>query len=287
MSSFQLQDFITAKLKTAVWKIQPVGGGCINQTYKVVTASAQFFCKVNSASKFPQMFEKEKNGLKLLAKQNIIKTPEVISYWVEDNHQILLLEWIEEAVTDNGFWKSFGEQLAALHKVSSETFGLDEDNFMGSVPQSNKQHNNWTSFFIEERLKPLLQLCTDSKLLTTKHLKQFESLYNRLPQIFDTEKPSLLHGDLWNGNFMCIAKAQPVLIDPAVYFGHCAIDLGMTTLFGGFDRSFYDAYNYHFPLSNNYKEQWQTANLYPLLIHLYLFGRSYLYQIEEILKNYQ
>lgn len=284
MTDQQFQIFLSAKLKASVKEILPVGGGCINQTYKITTANKDFFCKINSASKFPHLFLKEQDGLALLAKQKLIKIPEVIECCFLKDQQILILEWIEEGTTSHEFWKSFGKQLADLHQVKTGRFGLPENNYMGSVPQSNKHHYSWASFFIEERLMPLVKLC--GHRLMPSHFKQFEILYQKLPTIFDNEKPSLLHGDLWSGNFMCNNKNQPVLIDPAVYFGHPSVDLGMSTLFGGFHKVFYDAYHYHSPLPPNYKEQWKACNLYPLLIHLHLFGKSYLRQIEQTLADF-
>ena len=281
----QLQSFLSAKLKAPVKEVLPVGGGCINQTYKITTATNDFFCKTNSASKFPHLFEKERNGLALIEKQNIRKVPTLIAYDILDDQQILILEWIEEGTKDNQFWKTFGEQLARLHQISSKQFGLDENNFMGSISQSNKQHQNWISFFKEERLQPLVKTCIDNKLFSSKQQSQFEAFYQRLPQIFNDENPTLLHGDLWSGNYMC-SKNQPVLIDPAVYFGHPSVDLAMTTLFGGFDKKFYEAYHYHKPLPANYEEQWEVCNLYPLLIHLILFGKTYLAKIQQTLDRF-
>jgi fructosamine-3-kinase len=264
-----------------------VGGGCINETYRIDFGEHRFFCKINSAVKFPHLFEKEANGLKLIAKQNIIKVPGVIGCYETNGQQILLLDWINEGPRTENFWKKFGEQLAALHNVSGEYFGLNEDNYMGSVPQSNQPSYNWVDFFIHQRLIPLVNECLLQKLLSSKHLSQFENLFKQLPSIFyNEEKPSLLHGDLWSGNFMCNENAEPVLIDTAVYFGHPSVDLGMTTLFGGFRSAFYEAYNYHSPFPLNCEEQWEVCNLYPLLIHLLLFGQSYLSQIERIVSRY-
>lgn len=264
-----------------------VGGGCINETYKIVLSSEQLFCKINSVAEFPGLFVKEKNGLELIARQKIIKTPKVVDCFEAGSQQILLLEWINEGERTNGFWKKFGEQLASLHQVSNDSFGLNEDNYMGSVPQSNQLSNSWVEFFTTQRLQPLIKKCLSKKLLTPEHQTAFENLYNHLPFVFDEkQKPSLIHGDLWNGNFMCNQNSEPVLIDTAVYFGHPSIDLGMTTLFRGFHGSFYEAYDYYSPFSSNYKEQWEIGNLYPLLIHLYLFGRNYLPQIEHILKRF-
>jgi protein-ribulosamine 3-kinase len=279
-----LQTSLSQLLNTSVNEIQTVGGGCINETYKIKTSGGTFFCKTNSASKFPQLLQKEKLGLKLLAKQKIIHVPGVINCSETANKQILILEWIEEGYKTNQFWKTFGEQLAALHQITNDKFGLREDNYMGSVVQLNSMEIDWTGFFIKQRLQPLIKLC--QHYLTLKHYRHIEILYKRLPIIFCEEKPSLLHGDLWSGNFMCDENKSPVLIDPAVYFGHRSVDLAMTTLFGGFHSLFYEAYHYHFPLPSNYKEEWKVCNLYPLLIHLYLFGRSYLSQIEQTLEEF-
>jgi len=264
-----------------------VGGGCINETYRISCGQHDFFCKINSASKFPQLFEKESQGLKLIAEQNQIKVPAVIDCFETNGQQILLLEWINESERTENFWKKFGNQLAALHNVSNDYFGLTEDNYMGSITQSNKPSFNWIDFFTQQRLQPLLQKCRFQNLLSTKHHSQFESFFKQLPLIFDNEqRPALLHGDLWSGNFMCNRNSEPVLIDTAVYFGHPSIDLGMTTLFGGFAPGFYEAYNYHSPLPSNHKDQWEVSSVYPLLIHLLLFGRSYLPQIERIVNRY-
>lgn len=281
-----LQSFLSQKLQNPVLEIKSVGGGCINQTYKITTADKYFFCKLNSASKFPHLFEKEKNGLELIQKYNVIKTPGIIDSSIIGNEQILTLEWIEEGNRKDEFWKTFGQQLAALHQISTEEFGLKEDNYMGSVPQINRQEKNWVLFFRANRLEPLVKLCVNKNLLQPKHQEQFEILYQRLLQIFDNEKPALIHGDLWSGNYMCDKKGMPVLIDPAVYFGHRSVDLAMTTLFGGFHKSFYQAYHHYFPLPENYREQWNACNLYPLLIHLYLFGKSYLSKIEQTLDQF-
>jgi protein-ribulosamine 3-kinase len=222
----------------------------------------------------------------LIASHNAVKTPRVVDCFETGNYQVLLLDWINSGERTEEFWKKFGEQLAALHASTSEYFGLDHNNYMGSVPQSNEKQANWAQFFIEKRLQPLVDQCISRQLLFPEHRKNFEKLYLLLPEIFSEEqKPSLLHGDLWNGNFMCSQNSAPVLIDPAVYYGHPAVDLGMTTLFGGFSPAFYDAYNYHSPFPKNHKQQWQVCNLYPLLIHLLLFGRSYLSQIDFILEQ--
>jgi protein-ribulosamine 3-kinase len=291
-----LAHTLSEKLGLQIFSIQfhTVGGGSINNTYEVkINDNFKFFLKLNSVVKFPVLFEKEKNGLEFLSKQKIIHVPSVIVCDIVNDQQILLLEWTEGGLKTEQLWKKFGEQLAALHhrtwsdKNSNNVFGFKEDNYMGALSQVNEQKNNWVDFFIHCRLEPQIKLAMKKNLLQTKHIAAFENLYPRLSSIFNNENSSLLHGDLWSGNFMCNENSQPILIDPAVYFGHRSMDLAMTTLFGGFDKLFYEAYNYHFPFANNYHEQWDICNLYPLMIHLNLFGSGYLGQIESILRKFK
>jgi protein-ribulosamine 3-kinase len=267
-------------------KFIPVGGGSINDAYRIVGGNNQFFCKVNSLTKLPLLFECEQQGLELLAEQHVIRVPRVIASGTADNYQVLILEWIEQGLKSDKFWAPFGEQLAALHHIHGQSFGLDTDNYMGALPQYNKSTNRWTDFFIHKRLQPQLKLAIDNKLMESSVATRFEKLYQKLPGIFAGEPPALLHGDLWSGNFLCDDNEKPVLIDPAVYYGHRSIDLGMTTLFGGFDALFYESYHYHYPLPANYREQWEVCNLYPLLIHLNLFGKSYLADVLHTIRRY-
>ena len=265
----------------------PVNGGSINQAWQVKTGNQSYFCKANSATKFPHLFHLEKKGLELVKSTGQIKTPEVIGHFEKDDHQLLLMEWIETGVRSKKFWTSFGMQLAALHQVKDTSFGQDYDNYMGSVPQQNHKKEKWTHFFISQRLQPMIHHCIRAALLQPKHLVAFEKLFEKLSLIFDDSvKPSLVHGDLWSGNFMCNKNGEPVLIDPAVYFGHPAVDLGMTTLFGGFEAAFYEAYKFHSPFPPGHMDQWQVCNLYPLLIHLFLFGKHYLPSIERTLQQF-
>ena len=289
--SAAIQSIIQQKLSEHFSVVRPVqfagiGGGSINETYRISFGDGSIFCKLNSVSKFPQLFQTECLGLELIGRQGLIKTPAVIDCFEQDDTQVLLLEWIQPGKRTEAFWKTFGEQLAALHYVSADCFGLHEDNYMGSVPQSNHQHKTWIEFFATKRLQPMTNRCYQKQLLNKTHLQRFENLEKRLAEIFNDEKPSLLHGDLWSGNFMCNQTSEAVLIDPAVYYGHRSIDLAMTTLFGGFRSPFYEAYNYHYSFPKNYEAQWAVCNLYPLLIHLYLFGSGYLPQIERTLQQF-
>lgn len=284
-----LKSFIAENtgIPVSSFSFSAVGGGSINKTYQLlVNKKEKIFCKVNSASRFPQMFEKEKLGLELLAAEKVIRVPKVLGSFLLYNDQVLLLEWIEQGSKDEHFWKIFGGQLAALHMIARENVGLYHDNYMGALTQSNESSTDWIEFFIHQRLDPQVRLALSKKLLESQHQRRFERLYEMLPNIFPAENFSLLHGDLWSGNFLCDELGAPVLIDPAVYNGHRSMDLGMTTLFGGFDPVFYQSYNHIYPFPSNHQQQWSICNLYPLLIHLNLFGKGYLNNIVSILQHY-
>jgi protein-ribulosamine 3-kinase len=287
MITASVQSYIKQLLNEgADLQFTAVGGGSINNTYRIKTAKQTFFCKLNSQAELPGMFEAEQNGLALLASKQVIRIPRVIANAQKDGTQILILEWIEQGLKSDTFWETFGRQLAALHHVQHNQFGLAPDNYMGALPQSNKATGSWIEFFIHQRLQPQINLALGHKLLEPAHAKQFEKLSQQLGVIFPEEPPTLLHGDLWSGNFLCDEKGKPVLIDPSVYYGHRSMDMAMTTLFGGFDARFYESYNYHFPLPANYRQQWEVCNLYPLLIHLNLFGKSYLTDILNTIRQY-
>ena len=276
-----------AGLQISSFTVSNVGGGSINDTYQlVINKTEKFFGKINSASRFPKMFEKEKSGLELLASKEVIRVPHVIGTFVEGDDQVLILEWIEQGRKDDQFWKTFGERLAALHSSHCSFAGLHENNFMGALVQSNNPSNDWIDFFVQERLEPQVRLARDKQLLQSQHHKHFNHLYQALPSVFPTNHLALLHGDLWSGNFLCDDCGMPVLIDPAVYQGHPGMDLAMTTLFGGFDKAFYQAYAHILPFPSNYQQQWRICNLYPLLIHLNLFGTGYLQKILSIIQYY-
>ncbi len=264
-----------------------IGGGSINKTYKISIQGASYFCKINSASKFPQLFEKECNGLNLIGSLGVIQVPEILHCFQFEDCQVLILRWIDEGQKDERFWERFGEQLAALHSNSNEYFGLNESNYMGSLIQMNKPSVDWVIYFNENRLQPMVSRCYSIGAFSAKHLKQFDRIFLKLPEIFsDRQTPGLVHGDFWSGNYLCNKAGDPVLIDPAVSYSHPSVDLGMSTLFGGFGPKFYEAYHYCHPFPSNFKEQWEVCNLYPLLVHLFLFGNSYLSQILETLHKY-
>ena len=264
---------------------RPVSGGCINNGTKLETNSGSFFMKSNDISAFPN-FQAEQKGLELLRQHSAFTIPEV--YFIEKASQeaIMVMEWLEPGPGMPDFWEQFGMMLSEMHQVSQPEFGLDHDNYIGTLPQSNQPHPDWTSFFIHERLNPQLLLAEKAGLIDSTFRQSFEILYKKLAGLIPDEDPALLHGDLWSGNFLRARLGTPALIDPAVYYGHREAEIAFTRLFGGFDRRFYEAYNSAGPLVPGWEERVPLFNLYPLMVHLNLFGQSYLPEIQNSLKLY-
>lgn len=263
-----------------------VGGGCINDCFKIITIHGNYFLKYNDKNRFPKMFEAEANGLQFLAKANAVKIPEVIGFGEEGDYSFLVMEFIEKSKQAKNFFFEFGVRLAKLHGVTNEKFGFWENNYIGSLPQSNKWNSNGIDFFIEERLAPQLKSAYDSKHFSNETLKHFESFYKKLPEIIPTEQPALIHGDLWSGNYLTNAWGNACLVDPAVYFGFREQDIAMSQLFGGFDADFYEGYHSELPLEKGWKQRVDIFNLYPLLVHVNLFGESYARQVYSIIKKF-
>ncbi|MBE0637467.1 MAG: fructosamine kinase family protein [Bacteroidales bacterium] len=263
-----------------------ISGGSINQAFKIKTASGIYFLKYNNAGRYPGMFEKEAAGLKLLKNLNEINVPDVLHYGSSGNFSFLLLKFIVSATERSDFWEDFGIKLAALHRHKAGQFGLDHDNFMGSLYQSNTFHDEWTDFFIEERLEPLVKMAREEGKIGREDVSAFGRLYLRLGEIFPETRPSLVHGDLWSGNYMVTEDGRVCLIDPAIYYGHPEVDIAMSTLFGGFSGKFYDAYTSYNTLEKGWQQRLEYYNLYPLMVHVILFGGGYLGSVQRILQKF-
>ena len=266
--------------------IRPVIGGSINRCYQIEHGKKMFFLKLNSSKELPAMFIAEAEGLKRIRQTNTIKVPEVICYGSSADEQFLVLEWIENGIVSDVSQENLGRGLAQLHKSTQLQFGLDHNNYMGSLAQLNNRHYSWNEFFIEQRLKPQVELGKKNGLLAAEILDQFELLYNKLDSLYPAEKPALVHGDLWSGNYLINNSAQALLIDPAISYSNREVDIAMTTLFGGFSKYFYDAYNEVFPLQKGWEQRLDLWNLYPLLIHVNLFGTSYLDGVKHNLAKF-
>ena len=263
-----------------------MGGGSINETCSISTSAGNYFLKYNFADSFPYMFASEARGLEILRNSGVLAIPEVLGHAEAGKYAFLLMELISPGSKIPHFWDDFAQGLAALHRVTGDNFGLDHDNYMGSLAQSNSYHSDWYSFYIEERLEKQIKLGRDSGKIPLETVRHFERFYSVLPEIIPAGPPSLIHGDLWSGNFITNHAGKACLIDPAVHYGHRESDIAMTKLFGGFPTEFYDAYNRAFPLFNGWENRVDLLNLYPLLIHVNLFGGGYLGQVMRIVERF-
>lgn len=281
----ELDLFLESENMGDAQSVRAVSGGSINDAYRLETSEGRFFLKINHSSRYPNMFDAEKRGLELLC-LSAFKIPRPIATATVGDYQFMLMEWIEKGVPKRDFWNEFGRGLAALHSISGQAFGLDHDNYIGSLPQSNRERQNWSDFYREERLTPQMNLAKSQGRLTTGMKIGFDGLFEKLETIFPVEKPSLIHGDLWSGNLMVADSGSPSIFDPAVYFGHREMDLAMMALFGGFGNDWVDAYNEVYPLENGWRERIPIGQLYPLMVHVNLFGGSYGRDVESILKRF-
>lgn len=268
-----------------ITSIHAASGGMINHTYIIRTNNSSFFVKWNDDPSSSDLFEKEADGLAALV-QGKIKVPSVLGYGIIEDRYYLVLEHISKSNPVPHFWEDFGNKLADLHQCGADRFGWHIDNHIGKLHQENSWYDEWVDFFIDCRLEPQIKLAVDHRLLSTKTIVQFENLYPKLVSIFPPEKPALIHGDLWSGNFMIGEDGCAVVYDPAVYYGHREIELAFTRLFGGFDDRFYQAYNCSYKLSPGFEEREEIYNLYPLLVHVNLFGSSYLSGILRTLDRF-
>ena len=280
-----LKEIIENELSESIIKIAPLSGGDINEVFKIITQNNTYVLKVNSISIHPKMFVKEKLGLQSISLTGA-KTPNLIKIFSNSQNQFLILEYIEEESTNKSFWKNFAISLVKLHKTSNKRFGLEYDNYIGSLHQNNAQKRTWEQFFIENRINPVVKQAFDKNLLNINHLSSFESLFKKLNEILPIEPPSLVHGDLWSGNLLKGKGQTPIFIDPAIYYGNREVDITMTQMFGGFDKNYINYYNELFPLEPGWQQRIEIHNLYPSLVHLILFGSSYLRGIEKVINKF-
>ncbi len=280
----KIEDIISDKIVTS----SSLGGGCINDAQMLKTQSGKkFFIKTNSYLP-SDTFIKEAHSLIEIASSNSIKVPEVIAV----DNDFILLEFIITGNRIKNFFEKFGRKFAEMHKYYSNDFGFYENNYIGSNPQiniaGNEEKNNWVKFYFNKRLLYQIRLAEKNGYLTHELNKAFLLLENKIESIFDGHivKPSLLHGDLWGGNYMIDQNGEASLIDPAVYYGDREADLAMTKLFGGFGYEFYQAYNEAYPLDAGYEFRENIYKLYHILNHLNLFGTGYYRQALELIKFY-
>ncbi len=263
---------------------RPVGGGSINRAYALSDETGRaYFVKVNVASCIA-MFEAEALGLQQIAATQTIRVPLPICWGTTEQSAYIVLEWLDLGYGTHRAWAAMGEQLAAMHRVSStQGFGWEQHNTIGLTPQINTWKSDWASFFAEHRIGYQLQLAQQRG----GHLSQGERLLAAIPNILAGHNPlpSLVHGDLWSGNAVVTQLEEPVIVDPAVYFGDREVDLAMTELFGSFPNDFYRAYDDAFPLEPEYRQRKLLYNLYHVLNHFNLFGGGYEHQANQMIAS--
>ncbi|MEA5576530.1 fructosamine kinase family protein [Anabaena sp. UHCC 0451] len=264
-----------------------VSGGCINQGYAVSDGKLTYFVKLNQASQ-TEMFAAEMLGLQQMYKTNTIRVPQPLCWGTTGNSSYIVLEWLEMTDGNSKSWQKMGCNLAAMHKtISNQDFGWKMNNTIGSTPQINTWKSDWIEFYTQHRLGYQFQLAKQRG----GHFPLQDKLIASIPKLLADHQiqPALVHGDLWGGNAGFTIDGEPVIFDPATYFGDREVDIAMTELFGGFPPSFYQGYQEIFPLDEGYEKRKTLYNLYHILNHFNLFGGGYASQanqmIERILQN--
>jgi protein-ribulosamine 3-kinase len=264
-------------------RVTPINGGDINSAYHLQTDSISWFIKLNQPHTLA-MFVAEAAGLQALAETQTVRVPKVISYDKTPDYAYLILEYIELKPQNSHSERLFAQQLAQLHQQKQPFYGWHIDNTIGSTPQSNNRYANWIEFWQQQRLGKQLKFAAENGYGGNLQ-KNAEKLCAEIDNFFEnySPAPALLHGDLWGGNAAADSQNNPVMFDPACYYGDREADMAMTELFGGFGRDFYAVYQAHYPLDSGYKIRKNLYNLYHILNHLNLFGRSYLHRAESMM----
>lgn len=282
----QLKEALSQILGVAVSAGIPVSGGDISSAFLLETATGRVFCKLNSQPGDLSLFEAEKQGLEALARAACLRCPEVLLCGAVEGYAVMLLEYVPSKRPAPIDMARLGHGLAALHQTTAPHFGWEQDNFIGSLPQGNSPDDDWSRFYLQQRLLPQLRRAVDSGFLDVRDVPGETRMQSVLEDTLGPVEPALLHGDLWNGNFLISETGVPYLIDPAVYYGHHEADLAMTRLFGGFSDPFYAAYHEILPPATGYEERQDIYQAYYLLVHLNLFGHSYYPAVLRILSRY-
>lgn len=258
-----------------------VGGGDINQAYRVESSQGPFFVKLNDADRL-DMFAAEAEGLEELSQAESLRIPRPVIWGVAGQQAFLVLEYLEFG--GSGSMAALGEGLAAQHRVTADEFGWYRDNTIGSTQQPNRHSSDWSTFWAEQRLGFQVGLAV-ARGAGQRLQERSELLIEALPALMEGRRPeaSLLHGDLWSGNYAYTRAGEPAIFDPAVYYGDREADLAMTELFGGFGREFYAAYQHAWPLDSGYRTRKKLYNLYHILNHYNIFGGGYLGQAQGMI----
>lgn len=263
----------------------PLSGGSISQVYKLKTNQGDFILKLNTSDKI-DLFLAEEVGLNTLGNTQSFIIPEVLGVGSIADFAYLLMEFIPSGKANTTTFKEFGVKLAHLHSHRAPQFGFASNNYVGTLTQINHLETSWSGFYWKHRILPQCQLAVKQSLISKVDIPEEKCFTQVIENEFNETKPSLIHGDLWNGNYIINAEGKIALIDPAVYYGNPIMDIGMAKLFGGFDDEFFEAYREKTVGTSNWDTQIELAQYYYLLIHLNIFGRSYLPQVQYIKEKY-
>jgi fructosamine-3-kinase len=281
-----LLSAIAAGCEIDITRYEQVQGGDINESYCLYTKDNKYFLKLNSASRFPGMFNMEADGLETLRNNSGLMVPRAINYGVEKDQQWLMLQWLDKGVPVKISMQNFGIALANMHRQPQSYFGWHSDNYIGSLSQINTRYHTWTEFYTQCRVTPLAKILFDRSAFSKTDIRTVELFCRNAAQLVPEEPPALLHGDLWSGNYMITGDGSAAVFDPAVYYGHREMDLGMTKLFGGFPQGFYDAYQEAYPLEKGWQQRIPLMQLYPLLVHAVLFAGHYIEAARSIIAKF-
>jgi fructosamine-3-kinase len=290
-SADYLDEFFSAVLQQALGEALPVigyrflSGGCIHHTLVLSTPAASYCLKYNETQPLA-LLQAEADGLALLRAADSLPVPAVLGLGQYQDKAWLLMEYLEAGRRRDDYWQVLGSGLALLHGHTASHFGAEADNYIGSLPQPNPPMADGIAFFVQHRLLHQAGQALLAEQLPLQTFKQLEQLCTRLPDLLPAERPALLHGDLWGGNLLVGPTGGPVLIDPAAHYGLREAELAFTHLFGGFDDAFYQSYQEAFPLEPGFARRRPLYNLYPLLVHLRLFGSGYLAGIEQVITDF-
>lgn len=268
-----------AGVRMAPGRVSPVSGGSIDRAYRIEAAPVPIFVKLASQVALP-MLEVEALGLDALRDAGGVRVPEVLATGKSADVAFLALEWIDFGAPSVTAERSLGRGLARLHRATADAYGWMHDNRIGATPQLNTRSADWVSFFAERRLRFQLERAIDTGLPISAS-RAVESLIDDLDRVIGEHptQPSLVHGDLWGGNWAVTGIAEPVMFDPAVHYADREVDIAMTRLFGGFGQAFYNSYGEEWPLSDGWEQRTIVYNLYHVLNHFNLFGPGYLGQL--------
>jgi fructosamine-3-kinase len=263
-------------------KLHPVRGGDIANSYLLETPGGSIFAKILMAPKGLEMLEAEKEGLNALSHTDTLDVPRVLGCARTPAGSCLLLEYIPSGPGSRYSSEALGRGLARMHQVTAPSFGWRLPNYIGSLPQKNSEGTDWPSFYVRNRLIPQYEMAHVRQLLSPGEIPEAHHMTRRISYLVPEIRPSLLHGDLWGGNYLISRDGTPYLIDPAVYYGHAEVDLAMSLLFGGFSEEFYGAYFEINPKQPGFDLRVKLYQLYYLLVHLNLFGRSYYSRVRAL-----